>query len=219
MLAAFSITIPTSHSHAQAGGTRSVTRSRGHREAGCLRRSFNGLLWAAGRCQGIAGQCSFLSILLEKRGRNLETCLGRVGRWEGKGPAGSEQGCKSQPHVVWFLVGRVVSPFGGSCWTNRPQESRQVPGSHPCPSCPKPCRWAAGTWCCPPPLWHWDSASPGSEGLKFTLPRRFLPLLKAFTAPKIPLEPCSGFRGRSSGPSSYDTFTALCSVASRHIVN
>lgn len=31
--------------------------------------------------------------------------------------------------------------------------------------------------------------------------------------------PCSGVSGRSAGPSSSDTFTALCSVPSRHIVN
>ncbi|KFR06886.1 Calcium/calmodulin-dependent protein kinase type II subunit alpha, partial [Opisthocomus hoazin] len=80
VLATFSITIPTSDSHAQAGGARSITHSRGHREAGCSRQSFNGPPRAAGRCQGNTRPCSVLSILLEKRGRNLETCLGKVGR-------------------------------------------------------------------------------------------------------------------------------------------
>lgn len=51
-----------------------------------------------------------------------------------------------------------------------------------------------------------------------TLPGRF-PLQKAFTGPEIPLRPCSGVSGRSAGPSSSATFTALCSVPSRHIVN
>lgn len=93
---------------------------------------------------------------LEKQGRNLEACLEWLGRWEGNGPACSERG-----HVVWVTVRRVVSPLGATCWTGHLHESRQVPGSHPCLSCPKLCWWAAGSWSCPPACW---TVSPGSEG-------------------------------------------------------
>jgi len=76
-----------------------------------------------------------------------------LGRWEGYSPSCSEQGWKSG-HMVWFIIGRVVSPFGDPCWTDHPHESRQVSGGHPCHPCPRLRRWAPGSWCCPPACPH-----------------------------------------------------------------
>lgn len=155
---------------------------------------------------------------LEKQGRNLEACLEWLGRWEGNGPA-----CSEWSHVVWVTVRRVVSPLGATCWTGHLHESRQVPGSHPCLSCPKLCWWAAGSWSCPPACRHSPPTparcQPRLRWLETHPPEEVPHLLKAFLGPEIPLEPCSGIRGRFSGPSSYDTFTALCSVTSCPIVN
>lgn len=107
-------------------------------------------------------------------------------------------------------------PIGVMCWTGHPHESRQIPGSQPCLSCPKLGWWAAGSCSCPLACLHSPPTAarcqPRLRGLKTHPPEEIPHLLKAFLGPEFPLEPCSGIRGRSSGASSYDTLTALCSV-------
>lgn len=106
-------------------------------------------------------------------------------------------------------------PYGGICWTDHPHE-----GSHRCCCCLKLCsgQRVAAFQPAPTALQHGDGASPSSEDSKHP-PEEVPPLLKAFTGPKLPLEPCAGVCGKSSSPSSYNTFTALCSVTSCPIVN
>ena len=178
MLATFSVTIPTSHSPAQPRGTCSVTPSQAHRDAECSGQSFNG---HHGQVAGARALLVNIHLFLSCWKSEAGAWKPALGGWEGgKGtvlPAQSRAvsqatwcGSLSEelgPHLE-KPAGLTVPMRAGRSQAATPAAPAQsyAGGQQVAGAALQPAHTA---------LQHWDGASPGSEGSKLTLPRRFLP--------------------------------------------